>query len=85
MPGASSVEFDQLYFFLTGVTAFFVVVLGVLVVYFTIRYRRDSDEVGADTHGALILELTWTIIPLVLSTVMFLWGASQVVTIWCIF
>jgi cytochrome c oxidase subunit 2 len=78
-PSASSVsnEVDLLYFFLTGVTAFFVVLVGVLVVYFTIRYRRrHPDEVGADIHGSLVLELTWTIIPLLLSMVMFVWGAS---------
>jgi cytochrome c oxidase subunit 2 len=32
--------------------------------------------VGADIHGSLSLELTWTFIPLVLSMVMFGWGAS---------
>jgi cytochrome c oxidase subunit 2 len=78
-PSASSVstEVDLLYFFLTGVTAFFVVLVGALVVYFTVRYRRrHPDEVGADIHGSLALELTWTIIPLLLSMVMFVWGAS---------
>jgi cytochrome c oxidase subunit 2 len=68
---------DLLYFFLTGVTAFFVVLVAALVVYFTIKYRRRSpNEVGADIHGSLVLELTWTIIPLLLSMVMFGWGAS---------
>ena len=78
-PAASSVatEFDLLYFFLTGVSAFFVVLVAALVVYFTIRYRRrNPDDVGADIHGSLVLELTWTIIPLLLSLVMFGWGAS---------
>ena len=74
---ASSTEFDLLYFFLTGVTAFFVVLVAVLVVYFTIRYRRrHPNETGADIHGSLVLELTWTIIPLLISMVMFGWGAS---------
>jgi cytochrome c oxidase subunit II len=78
-PSASSVstEVDLLYFFLTGVSAFFVVLVAALVVYFAIKYRRrHPGEVGADIHGSLILELTWTIIPLVLSMVMFAWGAS---------
>ena len=78
-PSASSVstEVDLLYLFLTGVTAFFVVLVAALVVYFAIKYRRrHPGEVGADIHGSLVLELTWTIIPLVLSMVMFAWGAS---------
>jgi cytochrome c oxidase subunit 2 len=78
-PNASSVatEFDLLYLFLTGVTAFFVVLVGFLVVFFAVKYRRrHPDDVGADIHGSLVLELTWTIIPLILSMVMFGWGAS---------
>jgi cytochrome c oxidase subunit 2 len=78
-PSASSVatEMDLLYLFLTGVSAFFVVLVSALVVYFTIKYRRrHADEVGADIHGSLALELTWTIIPLVLAMVMFVWGGS---------
>jgi len=74
---AAASEFDLLYLFLTGVTAFFVVLVGVLVVYFTVKYRRrHPDQVGADIHGSLVLELTWTIIPLLISMVMFGWGAS---------
>src|ERR1051325_5120517 len=78
-PQASSVaaEFDLLYLFLTGVTAFFVVLVAALVVFFAIKYRRrQPDDVGADIHGSLVLELTRTIIPLILSMVMFGWGAS---------
>jgi cytochrome c oxidase subunit 2 len=78
-PNASSVatEFDLLYLFLTGVSAFFVVLVAALVVVFTVKYRRrQPDDVGADIHGSLVLELTWTIIPLILSMVMFGWGAE---------
>lgn len=78
-PSASSVstEMDLLYFFLTGVSAFFVVLVAALVVIFAVKFRRRHPEaVGADIHGSLVLELTWTIIPLVLSMVMFGWGAS---------
>jgi len=78
-PNASTAatEFDLLYLFLTGVTAFFVVLVAFLVVFFAVKYRRrHPDDVGADIHGSLVLELTWTIIPLILSMVMFGWGAS---------
>jgi len=53
------------------------VLVAALVVYFTVKYRRrNPDDVGADIHGSLSLELTWTFIPFVLSLVMFAWGAS---------
>ena len=78
-PSASSVatEMDLLYLFITAVSAFFAVLVAALVVFFAIKYRRrHPDEVGADIHGSLALELTWTFIPFVLSMVMFVWGAD---------
>jgi cytochrome c oxidase subunit 2 len=78
-PSASSVatEVDLLYLFITAVSAFFVVLVAALVVIFAIKFRRrHPDEVGADIHGSLVLELTWTFIPFVLAMVMFFWGAD---------
>jgi cytochrome c oxidase subunit 2 len=68
---------NLLYLFIAAVSAFFTVLVAALVVYFTVRYRRrHPSEVGADIHGSLVLELTWTIIPLILALVMFVWGAD---------
>jgi cytochrome c oxidase subunit II len=68
---------DNLYFFITAVSAFFALVVTVLVIIFAIKYRRrHPDEVGAPIHGSLVLELIWTAIPFVLAMVMFVWGAS---------
>jgi len=78
-PTASTVasEMDALYFFIVAVCTFFAVLVTMLVVFFTLRYkRRHADEVGADIHGSLILELTWTFIPFVLAMAMFGWGAK---------
>jgi cytochrome c oxidase subunit 2 len=78
-PSASTVatEMDALYFFIVAVCTFFAVLVTLLVVYFTLRYKRTHpDEVGADIHGSLVLELTWTFIPFVLAMVMFGWGAK---------
>ncbi|MEO8481635.1 MAG: cytochrome c oxidase subunit II [Acidobacteriota bacterium] len=78
-PSASSVatEVDLLYLFIAAVSAFFVVLVAALVVIFAIKFRRrHPDDVGADIHGSLALELTWTFIPFVLAMVMFFWGAD---------
>src|SRR6187399_1047664 len=78
-PSASSVatEMDLLYLFITAVSAFFVVLVAALVLIFAIKFRRrHPDEVGADIHGSLALELTWTFIPFVLAMIMFFWGAD---------
>jgi cytochrome c oxidase subunit II len=78
-PSASSVatEMDLLYLFVAAVSAFFVVLVAALVLFFAVKYRRrHPDEVGADIHGSLVLELTWTFIPFVLAMIMFFWGAD---------
>jgi cytochrome c oxidase subunit 2 len=48
----------------------FVVVAGLLV-WSMIRYRRRGDELPRQTHGNNRLELTWTLIPLLLVIVLF--------------
>src|SRR6185503_6533498 len=78
-PSASSIaaEMDLLYLFIAAVSAFFVVLVAALVFVFAVKYRRrHPDEVGADIHGSLALELTWTVIPFILAMVMFVWGAD---------
>lgn len=83
-PSASTVasDVDALYFFILGVSAFFAVVVSVLVVGFAIKYRRNKPtDIGADIHGSLTLELIWTGIPFLLAMAMFVWGAQVFFTL----
>jgi cytochrome c oxidase subunit 2 len=68
---------DALYFFLVAVSTFFSLLIAGLIVFFAIKYRRRAPQsVGAVIHGGLLLELAWTIIPFVISMMIFVWGAS---------
>jgi len=68
---------DALYFVLIAISAFFSILIATLVIYFAIRYRRRSpDEVGADFHGGNTLEIVWTVIPLCIVLVIFVWSAK---------
>jgi cytochrome c oxidase subunit 2 len=68
---------DSLYFFLIGLTAFFSLLIAGLIVAYAIKFRRRSpDEVGARIHGGLMLEITWSVIPFLITMVLFVWGAS---------
>ena len=70
-------QVDAIYFFMVAVTAFFSLLIAVLIVYFAARYRRRNvNEVGVAIHGSLPLELLWTFIPLGIVMVMFGWGAK---------
>jgi cytochrome c oxidase subunit 2 len=68
---------DALYFFLLGLSAFFAVLIAGLIVFYAIKYRRRAPEsVGAAIHGGTMLEVTWTVVPLLITMVIFVWGAS---------
>jgi cytochrome c oxidase subunit 2 len=68
---------DALYFFLVAVSAFFGLLIAGLIVFFAIKYRRrHADEVGSQVAGGLMLEIGWTVIPFLITLVIFFWGAS---------
>jgi cytochrome c oxidase subunit II len=67
---------DALYFFLVALSTFFALLIAGLLIYFAARYRRRVEShIPEPMHGSLVLELTWTLIPLALSMVIFVWGA----------
>jgi cytochrome c oxidase subunit 2 len=75
-------QVDALYFFLIALTAFFTLLISAMVVYFAVKYRRtSSDQVGVPIHGNLTLEMTWTIIPLIIVLFIFGWSARLFYTI----
>jgi cytochrome c oxidase subunit 2 len=70
-------QVDQLYWFITAVTAFFGILVTVLVIYFAVKYRTDDPKlVGARITGSIPLEIAWSIIPFVISVVIFVWAAD---------
>ena len=70
-------DVDRLYWFIVAVTAFFAILVCVLVVYFAVRYRtQDPLKVGAPITGSIPLELAWSVIPFLISVVIFAWAAQ---------
>jgi cytochrome c oxidase subunit II len=68
---------DSLYFFLLGLTAFFSLLIAGLIVYYAVKFRRRTpDSIGAQIHGGLVLEITWSVIPFLITMGIFVWGAS---------
>lgn len=76
-------DVDAFYFFMLAVSAFFSVLIAFLVIYFAVKYRRKTEEDPAPKaiHGALALELVWSVIPLLICLVMFFWSARLYFTI----
>ncbi|MGH9816049.1 MAG: cytochrome c oxidase subunit II [Candidatus Acidiferrales bacterium] len=69
---------DNLYFVLVGVSFFFTVLIFTLVFYFAVKYRRRSEmDVPKPTaEGAIVLEIGWSVLPLIIVMIMFGWGAA---------
>ena len=70
-------EVDRLYWFIVAVTAFFAILVTVLVIYFAAKYRtNDPMAIGARITGSIPLEIAWSIIPFLVSIVIFVWAAD---------
>ncbi len=65
---------DELYFFLILVSIFGTLVVLALVVGFSMKYRREKNPVATQVEGSTLLEATWTIIPLAIFLLVFVWG-----------
>lgn len=70
-------QVDALYFALLVVASFFTLLIFVGLIFFAIRYRKNSkaSRAGAGKEN-LTLEITWSVIPLIISSGIFVWAAS---------
>lgn len=69
-------QVDGLYLFLVLITTFFSLLIAILVIFFAIRYKRTPERAAEQIHGSTLLEIVWTVIPLGISMVIFIWGAA---------
>jgi cytochrome c oxidase subunit 2 len=70
-------EVDTLFLALVAVTVFFSLLIAGLLVRFMVVYRRRSPTyVPPRLHVPLWLEATWSIVPLGITMIAFLWGAQ---------
>jgi cytochrome c oxidase subunit 2 len=72
---AAASEVDNLTFYLVGMSTFFTVLIAAMVLFFAIRYRRSAaNQVGSNFENSAFLEITWTVIPLLVALFTFGWG-----------
>ena len=70
---------DHLFWFLTAVSVFFSALIFLLIFYFAIKYRRRSPDEPPPKNQVINnipLEVTWTVIPMILVAIMYFWGAE---------
>jgi cytochrome c oxidase subunit 2 len=70
------------FYFTVAMSVFFSILIAGLIGFFMIRYRRRNEAtIGEKTKSNDMLELAWTIIPLILLLFLFGWGAKVFFTI----
>lgn len=68
---------DLLYSALIGVSVVMTLLIFFFVIYFAVRYRRNAIVDRTLHDGShMALEITWSVIPLIVVMVFFVWGAT---------
>jgi cytochrome c oxidase subunit 2 len=75
-PHASALSWnvDYLLLYMTVITVFFTALIFVLIVYYGLKYRARPGHRAVEVHAPMVLEVAWSVIPLLLCLVMFGWG-----------
>src|SRR5258708_21776427 len=72
-----SSEVDAIYFYISGVTVFFTLLISAVVIFFVIRYRRrHAFEIPRPIEGSTKLETLWSAIPLIIALSRVVWRAK---------
>src|SRR3954464_13524199 len=76
-PEASKIapQMDALYFFMVLISMIGMTIVILLITSFSVLYRKSRHPAAVQIEGSPLLEATWTIIPLGLFLVMFVWGS----------
>jgi len=65
---------DTAFLVILGISFFFLIALTVVMIYFIYKYNNKRHPVATQIHGSTILEIVWTVIPFLLTMVMFYYG-----------
>jgi cytochrome c oxidase subunit 2 len=70
-------DVDALYFYISGVTVFFTLLISFVIIFFVVKYRRRNPfEIPRPIEGSMKLETLWSVIPLLIAMSIFFWGAK---------
>jgi cytochrome c oxidase subunit 2 len=68
---------DALYFFMVGLGVFFSLLIAGLIIYYALKFQRRSPRaIGVQLRGNLLVEVVWTVVPLLITMAIFVWGAG---------
>lgn len=65
---------DKAFLVILGISFFFLISLTVVMIYFIYKYNNKRNPVATQIHGSTTLEIIWTVVPFILTLVMFYYG-----------
>jgi cytochrome c oxidase subunit II len=76
----TTLEVDFVFWFIAGISLFFLLLVTGLMIYFAVKYHRSRHPQPKETHESTLLEITWTVIPTALALAMFWYGYRAFLT-----
>ncbi len=67
-------DFNFVFYFVVGTAIFLLAFITFLMIFFVIKYNKKRHPKAVQIHGSNILEIIWTIIPVILVLTMFYYG-----------
>jgi len=66
--------FNTAFYSIAGISLFLLIGLTITMLYFVFRYNKKKNKVAIQNEGNTKLEITWTVIPILLALMMFYFG-----------
>jgi len=66
--------FNTAFYFIAGVSLFLLLGLTFIMLYFVFRYNRKKNKIAIQNEGNTMLEIIWTVVPILLALLMFYYG-----------
>jgi len=65
---------DTAFMVILGISFFFLITLTIVMIYFLYKYNRKRNPVATQIEGSTTLEIVWTVVPFIITMVMFYYG-----------
>jgi cytochrome c oxidase subunit 2 len=66
--------FNTAFYSIAGISLFLLIGLTFIMLYFVFRYNKKKHKTAIQNEGNTLLEITWTVIPILLALMMFYFG-----------
>jgi cytochrome c oxidase subunit 2 len=66
--------FNTAFYFIAGISLILLIGLTLTMFYFVFRYNKRKNKIAVQNEGNTFLEITWTVVPVILALFMFYFG-----------